>query len=99
MLHSIFECVEGGRGDNYARKTCSHHRYFQSANSLIHVRGATALLVAVATPRLPRRSEANYRNSFQLTHMPRGSVDREQWRPKGRQDSTHNLASTVSFGI
>ena len=40
-------------------------------------RGATALLVAVATPRMPRRSEANYCNSFQLTHMPRGSVDRE----------------------
>ena len=39
-------------------------------------RGATALLVAVATPRLPRRSayiaQANYCNSFQLTHMPRG---------------------------
>ena len=49
---------------------------------------------AVASP-----SEANYCNSFQLTHMPRGSVDREQWRPKGRQDSTHNLASTVSFGM
>ena len=32
-------------------------------------RGATALLVAVATPRLLRRSEANYCNSFQLTHM------------------------------
>ena len=63
------------------------------------IRGATALLVAVATPRLPRRSEANYCNSFQLTHMPRGSVDREQWRPKARQDSTHNLASTVSFGM
>ena len=66
---------------------------------LYYIRGATALLVAVATPRLPRRSEANYCNSFQLTHMPRGSVNREQWRPKGRQDSTHNLASTVSFGM
>ena len=44
-------------------------------------------------------AKLNYCNSFQLTHMPRGSVDREQWRPKGRQDSTHNLASTVSFGM
>ena len=63
----------------------------------IILRGATALLVAVATPRLPRRSEANYCNLFQLTHMPRGSVDRDQWRPKGRQDSSHNLASMVSY--
>ena len=29
----------------------------------------TALLVAVATPRLPRRSQANYRNSFQQERM------------------------------
>ena len=47
-------------------------------NYLHYLRGATALLVAVATPRLPRRSEANYCSSFQLTHMPRGSVDRER---------------------
>ena len=108
-------------------------------------RGATALLVAIATPRCLAVAQANYCNSFQLTHMPRGNraqsiasnggqkegktllqhlrlsqhgefwhasvserqrsrpcgqnlrvpfpravlppeVDREQWRPKGRQD-------------
>ena len=36
-------------------------------------RGATALLVAVATPRCLAVAQANYCNSFQLTHMPRGN--------------------------
>ena len=31
-------------------------------------------------------AQAKYCNSFQLTHMPRGNHDREQWRPKVRQD-------------
>ena len=38
---------------------------------LFFIRGATALLVAVATPRCLAVAQANYCNSFQLTHMPR----------------------------
>ena len=43
----------------------------QTLFTLITLRGATALLVAIAAPRLPRHS-ASY-NSFQLTHMSRGN--------------------------
>ena len=41
-------------------------------NSFIE-RGATALLVAVATRGCLAVAQANYCNSFQLTHMPRGN--------------------------
>ena len=54
-------------------------KIFRVLSSTIHK--VAALLPAVA--------QAKYCNTFQLTHMPRGNhapVDREQWRPKGRQD-------------
>ena len=69
-------------------------------------RGATALLVAAMQPRLRLAiAQAKYCNSFQLTHMPCGNHAQSRSRAMATKRktrhyySTHNLASTVSFGM
>ena len=60
-------------------------------------RGATALLVAVATPAATRRS-ASYRSKFQLTHTPRGNHTLSIASNGGQKEDTtllQHLATTL----